>query len=264
MASPTPLKAILVDDEPLLVQHLSKLLSKHWSDLSIVATANDGSTGLVLIKQHSPDIVFLDIKMPRLSGLDVAKSLYDSNNPALLVFVTAFDDHAVEAFEHQAMDYLLKPIDEKRLVKTILHLQEKLEPAENRSSAAHENHLKTIDSLLSQVEQRTSDRTSWLKVNHLNDIHLVSYNDIIYVKAQDKYTTVVTTDKEYTSRKTIKELSDQFAPNQFMQISRGTIVNINFIDKIARDSKSAMYVCIKDSKTELKISRNYADSLKRL
>jgi len=257
--------AVLIDDEPALSEHLASVLAELWTNLDVVGTAEDGQTGLTLVEKHQPDVVFLDIKMPGMDGLQVAKTLCERSSIALVVFVTAYDEHAIAAFEHKAIDYLLKPIQEQRLAKTVDNLKSKLQITGQQSAQVPELNADTLATLISQLEQtRKTEIVNWLKLPHLNDIYLVNFDDIIYVKAEDKYTTVVTASQEYTSRKTIRQLSIQLDTARFLQISRAAIINLNYLDKIVRCSPHELYAKLTYADVELKVSRSFASSLRQL
>ncbi|QIL86627.1 response regulator transcription factor (plasmid) [Vibrio sp. HDW18] len=236
-------KAVLADDEPILCHHLNQLLAEVWPTLEVVATAANGEQALAAITHHLPDIVFLDIRMPKLSGIEVARELLHLPKIPLVVFITAYDEYALSAFETNAIDYLLKPLSLSRLVLCCEKLQ-------RQWSFCHAPQA-DLNQLLSQFEQITGGRVQyplWLKASKREEIHLISVSDVLYVKAQDKYLSLYksdgTTIQEYLLRSSLKELTTQLDPNQFWQIHRSLVVNIAKINKVKRDFNGKMWVHI--------------------
>lgn len=230
--------AIIADDEPLLRHHLDKSLSEVWPDLEIVATCGDGKQALEKIAQYTPDIVFLDIRMPELDGMAVAKQLVQLEQQPLVVFVTAFDQYAINAFEQNALDYLLKPINEERLEHCCQKLQQHLHAKSNKQAP-------DINHLLAQISQLTPKQQQylrWIKAAQGDDIHLISTNDVLYFKAEEKYVSIYTDESEYLIRTPIKELLQQLDPDLFWKIHRSTVVRVAAIDKVTKDFTGRMYV----------------------
>lgn len=248
------IKALIADDEPLLRFHLDKLLAEAWPELEVVAKCENGEQALSAIDKEHIDVAFLDIQMPGKTGLDVARDVAkrssNSDKPApLIIFITAFDHYAVSAFEANAIDYLLKPIDETRLIDAC----EKAKSRLSSHSAAPE-----LSSLMANLEKLSLSATpqfsKWLKASKQDEIHLVSVDDIAYLKAEDKYVTLITDDKrEYVLRSSIKELSNQLDPDCFWQIHRSTMINLHKLEKVKKDLTGRMNAYVAGSK--LPVSR---------
>lgn len=250
--------AVIADDEPLLRFHLDKLLAEVWPQLEVVASVNDGEQALKSIDHHQPDVVFLDIKMPLLDGMTLATRLNKLTKTPLVVFITAYDEYAVKAFEQNAVDYLLKPIDEKRLELTCQKLKDRLSNAQTDTS----HDLNTLLEHLKSVElSKETSYLNWIKAQRGEDIHLISSEDVLYFKAEDKYISVFVRDEQspnkienYIIRSSLKELILKLNPDNFWQIHRSTVVNIAFIDKVKRSFNGQFNVVILNN--ELPVSRN--------
>ncbi|MCE7616230.1 LytTR family DNA-binding domain-containing protein [Vibrio fluvialis] len=243
--------ALIADDEPLLRRHLNKYLADLWPQLNVVATADNGETALEAIHQHQPDIVFLDIRMPKLDGMAVANKLKGLIKPPLVVFVTAFDEYALRAFDTNAADYLLKPVTESRLQQCCERLQQRLQSAEQTAP-----DMTQLISQLSQLNVKPSYLT-WLKASKGEEIHLIAAADVLYLKAEDKYLSVYKQGErgieEYLLRSSLKELLAQLNPDQFWQIHRSVAVNVAKVDKVKKDFTGKMHVYIGERK--LAVSR---------
>ncbi|ENO8417375.1 response regulator transcription factor [Vibrio mimicus] len=246
-------KAVIADDEPLLRHHLNKMLADLWPVLEVVASAENGEVALQAIEHHQPDLVFLDIRMPKLDGMAVARRLLTLPKIPLVVFITAYDEYAVSAFEANAIDYLLKPLSLSRLASCCEKLQQQLQ--RNASPTAD------LTQLLSQFEQLTRSTKPeyqvWLKASKGEEIHLLAVSDVLYVKAEDKYLSLYKMQgsviQEYLLRSSLKELLAQLDPNQFWQIHRSVAVNVAKIDKVTRDLTGRMWVHI--DHVQLPVSR---------
>lgn len=243
--------ALIADDEPLLRRHLNQSLAELWPQLHVVATADNGETALDAIHQHQPDIVFLDIKMPKLDGMALANQLKALVKPPLVVFVTAFDEYALRAFDINAADYLLKPVSESRLQQCCERLQQRLQSAEPTAP--------DMTQLLSQLSKlnRQPSYLTWLKASKGEEIHLIAAADVLYLKAEDKYLSVYTQGERgieaYLLRTSLKELLAQLNPDQFWQIHRAVAVNVAKVDKVKKEFTGKMYVYIGERK--LAVSR---------
>ena len=243
--------ALIADDEPLLRRHLNQSLADLWPQLTVVATADNGETALEAIHQHQPDIVFLDIRMPKLDGMALANKLKGLIKPPLVVFVTAFDEYALRAFDTNAADYLLKPVTESRLQQCCERLQQRLQSAEQTAP-----DMTQLISQLSQLNVKPSYLT-WLKASKGEEIHLIAAADVLYLKAEDKYLSVYKQGErgieEYLLRSSLKDLQAQLNPEQFWQIHRSVVVNVAKVDKVKKDFTGKMYVYIGERK--LAVSR---------
>ncbi|EKO3945138.1 response regulator transcription factor [Vibrio fluvialis] len=243
--------ALIADDEPLLRRYLNQSLADLWPQLTVVATADNGETALEAIHQHQPDIVFLDIRMPKLDGMALANKLKGLIKPPLVVFVTAFDEYALRAFDTNAADYLLKPVTESRLQQCCERLQQRLQSAEQTAP-----DMTQLISQLSQLNVKPSYLT-WLKASKGEEIHLIAAADVLYLKAEDKYLSVYKQGErgieEYLLRSSLKDLLAQLNPEQFWQIHRSVAVNVAKVDKVKKDFTGKMYVYIGERK--LAVSR---------
>lgn len=224
-AEPT---AILVDDEENALSHLKRMLSECWPELRVLDTAQNGREALAKIGAQAPDIVFLDIKMPGTSGLQIAEAISDSVH---LVFVTAFDEFAVQAFEQAATDYLLKPVAPERLLETVSRLQQKL----NQSTATDSANLKNLLATLEETGAATQSWLQWLRVGHGDEVELVATSDVVYLQSDHKYTSVFTAHDEHVLRVSMTELEKQLNPGEFWRIHRGIIVAVKEIKSARRD-----------------------------
>ncbi|MGF1768333.1 response regulator transcription factor [Enterovibrio makurazakiensis] len=241
------MRAVIADDEPLLRHHLSKLLGELSSSIEVVASAKDGIEAVEKIKALKPDIVFLDIRMPGLNGLEVATIINELDVLPRIIFVTAYDHYAIEAFEQGAVDYLVKPIDESRLLKTCERLECQQEQSLNREE---------LINILSQTQVKKEAPLTWLKAAKGEDIHLIHVDDVEYFKAEDKYVTVVTQSSEYIIRTPLKNLSRNLCSDTFWQIHRSIIVKVSSIHRVSRDITGKMIVELNGSAHKLPVSRN--------
>jgi DNA-binding LytR/AlgR family response regulator len=241
-------KAVIADDEAPLRQFLRARLSEVWPELVICGEAKNGKEALDLIEKHRPHIAFLDIKMPGLTGMDVAEKIAGS---CRIVFVTAYDEYAVEAFEKEAVDYLLKPVSKERLEKTVKRLKENL-----ATGAALP--IEILQRLMPRLfHEKGSGSLQYLRVQHGDGVRLIHVEDVIYFKAEDKYTTVITREGESLVRKTIRELAEELDPEKFWQIHRGSIVNVRFIARVSRSLTGRGVVKLKDRSETLAVSSRY-------
>jgi DNA-binding LytR/AlgR family response regulator len=241
-------KAVIADDEAPLRQFLRARLSEVWPELVICGEAKNGKEALDLIEKHRPHIAFLDIKMPGLTGMDVAEKIAGS---CRIVFVTAYDEYAVEAFEKEAVDYLLKPVSKERLEKTVKRLKENL-----ATGAALP--IEILQRLMPRLfHEKGSGSLQYLRVQHGDGVRLIHVEDVIYFKAEDKYTTVITREGESLVRKTIRELAEELDPEKFWQIHRGSIVNVRFIARVSRSLTGKGVVKLKDRSETLAVSSRY-------
>ncbi len=248
-------KAIIADDEAPLRQFLATRLSEVWPERIIAGEAKDGREALDLIEQHRPHIAFLDIKMPGLTGMDVAEKIAGS---CRIVFVTAYDDYAVEAFEKEAMDYLLKPVTKERLEKTVMRLKEELAA----DATVPAEIIRRLMVHLSREEG--SRRLQYIRVQHGDGVRLIPVDEVIYFKAQDKYTLVITREGEFLIRKSIKELAEEVDPEKFWQIHRGTIINVRSIARVGHSLTRKGVVKLKDRSEVLTVSNRYMHLFKQM
>jgi DNA-binding LytR/AlgR family response regulator len=252
------IRAIIADDEEQLRKHLRSQLAEVWPDLTICGEARNGQEALELIEQYHPEISFLDIRMPGLSGIEVAKEIAGS---CWVVFVTAYDQYAVEAFEHEAIDYLLKPVTAERLEKTIRRLKEQIVSSHRPPQEIAE----IVKRLLTSLPQRQAPAyLQFVRVQKGDGIRLIPVEEVYYFKASDKYTMVITKEGESLIKKPIKELADELDPQQFWRIHRGTIVNVQCVDQVSRSVTGRGVVRLKGRPETLAISRQYIHLFKQM
>lgn len=251
-------KAIIADDEKELRIYLKSILSEIWPELVICGEAKNGKEALELVESKRPQIAFLDIRMPGLSGMEVAKRIAGL---CRIVFVTAFDQYAVEAFEKEAVDYLLKPVSKERLVQTIQRLKNQLDSSSEPPARLAE----VIEQVISKLPGRGETHfLRWIKTQDKDSIRLIPVEEADYFKAEDKYTLVITKEGESLIKKSIKELAQELDPGQFWQIHRGTIVNVSKIDKVSRSLTGRGMLKLKGRPELLTVSRNYLPLFKQM
>jgi DNA-binding LytR/AlgR family response regulator len=244
----TEVKAVIADDEAPLRQSLRARLAEVWPELVICGEAKNGKEALALVERHRPQIAFLDIRMPGLTGMQVAEKIAGA---CRIVFVTAYDDYAVEAFEKEAVDYLLKPVIRERLEKTVKRLKEELETGATLPA-------EMLHRLMVRLSREEGSKSlQYLRVQHGDGVRLIPVAEVIYFKAEDKYTTVITKEGESLVRKSIKELADELDPEKFWQIHRGTIVNVRSIARVSRSLTGKGVVKLKDRSETLAVSNRY-------
>jgi len=245
------IKAIIADDEGQLRSYLKSRLSDVWPDLVICGEAGNGQEALELIEAYRPHIAFLDIRMPGLSGMEVAKKIAGT---CRVVFIAAYDHYAVEAFESEAMDYILKPVTRKRLKKTTDRLKKQL----TASSGPPADLSKAVERIIARLPNKEMPNyLQWIRVLQGKEIRLVPVEEVLYFKASDKYTMVITKGGESLIKKPIKELTSELDPNKFWRIHRGTIVNAGCIAKMSRSITGRGVVRLKDYPETLTVSRSY-------
>lgn len=250
------IRAIVAEDEDILREQLKEELSILWPDLIICGEASDGIAALNLIKERWPEIAFLDIKMPGISGLEVAKRVVGR---CQIVFITAYDKYAVEAFEDEAIDYILKPVTRERLKKTIKRIKDRI-----GIPIKPYGEITEIMERLTDALQKRPAYLKWIKVQHGDGIRIIPVGDVFYFKAEDKWTVVRHRDGESLIRKTITELSDEIDPQQFQRIHRSTIVNIGSIAKVVRTFSGGHEIKLKDISETLIVSRSYSHLFKQM
>lgn len=250
MSRPT---AAIAEDEPHLRAELGDKLATLWPELTIVGVAEDGIQALRLLDTQNPDIFFLDVQMPGLSGIDVAAR---ANGRCHVVFVTAYDAHAITAFEQGAVDYLLKPFSMARLAAAVARLKE-------RMSSSPANLAGLLQSLSAQPTAKPQ-HLRWINASQGNEVRLITIDEVCYFQADAKYTMVVTADRESLIRKTIKELVAELDPDLFWQIHRSTIVNINAVASLQRGVGPNPSLRLKQRPETLVVSAPYAHLFRQM
>ena len=243
--------AVIADDEPLLRASLKSALAQAWPELDIVAEAANGAEAVAAVREHQPAFAFLDIEMPRMNGLEAAAEIRGQSH---VVFVTAYDRYAVEAFERGAIDYVLKPAAVERLADTVERLKARL-----GTPAA------VIDGLVGELARRFApgaERLQWLQATLGNTLKLVNVDDVLYFQSDTKYTRLVTRDSEALVKKTLRELASELDPRHFWQIHRGTIVNVRAIGSVTLDELGRREVSLRDRPEKLEVSRTFAHLFK--
>lgn len=251
-------KAVIADDEKELRTYLKSLLAVTWPDLVICGEAGNGREALELVEDEGPQVIFLDIRMPGLSGMEVAQKIA---GVCRVVFVTAYDQYAVEAFEREAVDYLVKPVSRERLTQTVERLKKQLDVSiEPPAGLAG-----VVEHVLASLSAKTAaDFLHWIRVQVKDSVHLIPVEEVNYFQAKDKYTLVITKDGESLIRKTIKELISELDPNLFWQIHRSIIVNVSKIDRVSRSFTGRGILRLKERPELLTVSRNYLHLFKQM
>jgi DNA-binding LytR/AlgR family response regulator len=243
--------ALIADDEPLLARHMQQQLLQLWPGLVILPVVSNGLEAAASIAAHAPDLAFLDIQMPGMSGLEVAQGIEGATR---VVFVTAYDMHAVEAFEHAAIDYLLKPLRTERLARTLDRI---------RAAIAAPLHARHDDTALVQALRQLMQpvavgaRLRYVRAAKGGLVHNIPVDDVLFFQADDKYTVVQTAADEYLIRSPVAELQARLDPEQFWQVHRATIVNLVHLAGTRRDDASRLYVRLRGHAAELPVSRAY-------
>lgn len=245
------IKAIIADDNESFVAHLEALLSDIWPSLVICDRAKSGPEALEAIQTHKPHLAFLEVRLPGICGMQVARKIAGS---CRVVFITGYDHYAVNAFETGAVDYLVKPVNSERLEKAITRLKEQM--------AATTTPPPDLTQIVEQVMAHASERLAqhylqWLRVQRGDTVLLVPVEDVCYFRASDKYTLVVTNEGESLIKKPIKDLADELDPHKYWRIHRGTIVNVAHIDKISRSVTGRGAVKLRNRPEVLTVSRAY-------
>lgn len=247
---------LIADDEPHLAKALQAQLNA-WPDLQVVAVARNGLEAAAKIAELQPDVAFLDIQMPGLTGLEVAQGIEGATR---VVFVTAYDAYAVQAFEQEAVDYLLKPVKLERLQQTVERVQRALAEPQADTDA----HMLTALRRLLPVAPPVTERLRWVRASSGDLTTQIAIEDVRYFHADDKYTCVQTEQTEYLIRTPIMELAAQLDPTHFWQIHRSTIVNLRYLEGTRRDDVSRLFVRIKGMVRELPVSRAYVHLFKAM
>lgn len=252
----TVIRAVLADDERLLREQLQARLNECWPDLEICGFARDGLEAVRMVEELQPDVVFLDIRMPGLTGIEAAREIACQDNwQGEIVFVTAYDEYAVTAFEEGAVDYLLKPVERARLDLTVGRLRARL------AQTSPPDHQAALMQTLAQLQTRlTGDiapRLRWLQCGAGSNTKLVNVDDVLFFRSDEKYTRVQTATHEAFIRTPIRELVGQLDPQQFWQIHRATIVNLAAIAAVQRDDTGRQRVSLKQHSEVLEVSRSF-------
>jgi DNA-binding LytR/AlgR family response regulator len=258
MSSPEGLKsrdptAVIAEDEHLLAEELVDLLHLLWPQLRIVERVVDGVAALQAIEAHSPELAFLDIEMPLLTGIEVARQVAGRCH---VVFITAYDQHALDAFEAGAIDYVLKPPTAARLATTVHRLKTTLSqpPRDLRSALVGQG----------RGASTATRHLQWINASRGAAVRLLTVEEILYFKSDQKFTMVVTRDAEALIKKTIRELTDELDPAMFWQVHRSTIVNVYAIDSVIRDDRGNLTLRLKNRSESLPVSEAYGHLFRQM
>jgi DNA-binding LytR/AlgR family response regulator len=246
-------RALIAEDEALLRAQLKARLIEAWPELGEIIEAENGEQALALIHERAPEIVFLDIRMPRKSGLEVAQAL---SGRCHVVFVTAYDEYAIAAFDEGAVDYVLKPVTAERIAKVVARVKARL--------ALPPLDLAALLRRLAEREPSGAAPLKWIRASLGNVMQMIAVTDVVYFRAEDKYTKVVTRDAEALIRKPIKDLYDELDQEAFWQIHRATIVNLNAIARVERDFRDQPVITLKSRPERLTVSRTFAHRFKTM
>jgi len=242
-------KAIIADDEDLPRAELRRMLAVAWPELEIAAECEHGPAAVEAIDRHAPDIAFLDIRMPGLSGLDVARA---ASGRCHTVFTTAYDSHAVAAFDAGAVDYLLKPVAADRLAQTVARLRERL-----RSAAPAPDLDGLVAQLAARLQPGAAQRLRWLSASVGDTIKMFGIDEVLFFQSDEKYTRVVTASDEAHVRKPLKEIAEGLDPELFWQVHRGVIVRAAAIARAQRDELGRITLQLKGHPEKLAVSQAY-------
>ena len=247
-----PVSALIADDEPLLRDQLRLQLARLWPELAVVAEARNGREAVELFDLHLPQVVFLDVHMPGLNGIEAARSV---TRRAQIVFVTAYEQYAVQAFEHGAIDYVLKPIDAARLADTVQRLKLRFARAAEPLPGTEA----VLESLAEELRRRAAPRgwLQWIKASVGTSVRLIPVEQVAFLRSDEKYTLVVWDGGEALIRKTVRELADELDPERFAQVHRSVIVNLHRVSQVARGPNETAEVHLKGRTELLPVSRSF-------
>lgn len=270
-----PARAILADDERLMRDQLVLALQQAWPELRLEAQARNGQEALEAVKQWHPDVVFLDIRMPALNGIDTARAIVDwadeqDTTAPEIVFITAYDQYAVEAFEHGAVDYILKPAEPERLAKTVARVCQRLQQRHQDASPLASDAVpppllaQVLQQLTRQMKPQASAPLRWIQASLGQSLQMVPVEDVLFFSSDDKYTRVRTATQEHFIRKPIKELIDELDPEVFWPIHRATVVNARAIEAARRDDRGRLVLSLRGCSETLVVSRNHSARFKSM
>lgn len=252
--------AVIAEDEPILRAQLKAKLGKLWPDLKILADVGDGEAALEAIAEHQPSLAFLDIQMPEMTGIEVAKSLASNREiKCHVVFVTAFDQYAVDAFNAGAIDYVLKPYSDERLQSAVERLKERLSavPAQPQN----------LEALMQQLAARLNpgaEKLKWIKANIGSNLRLIPIEDVLFFQSDEKYTLVATKELDALIKTPIKEILEGIDSEKFWQIHRSTVVQAAAIESVSRDFRGQAFVKVRGRKETLTVSRPFSHLFKQM
>ena len=249
--------AVIADDERLMREQIAARLKEAWPELEIVGEAANGREAVALVRAREPDVVFLDIRMPEMDGIEAARALAGQ---AHVVFVTAYDEYAVNAFEQGAVDYLLKPADPERVATTCQRLRARIE----RKPDAMVELLAQLSQRLPVGAVKPREYLRWVQASVGATLRVIPTTDILFFRAEDKYTRVQTTGFEALIRKTIKDLVEELDPAEFWQIHRAIVIRVDAVEQVGRDFRGHQVVKMKGRDEKLEVSRSFSHLFKQM
>jgi DNA-binding LytR/AlgR family response regulator len=278
-----PTRALIADDERLMREQLRARLAEVWPELRIVAEARNGIEALQLTEQHHPDLVFLDIRMPGMTGVEAARGIAqlptgdeapDGWPGCEIVFITAYDQYAIEAFEQGVVDYVLKPAERERLALTVQRMRKRLAQrdlagasseaagAESGDPPSTVGLQQLLQRLATQMNPAAAPHLRWIQATVGQSIQMIPVEEVLFFISDEKYTRVQTATVEALIRKPIKELVEELDANQFWQIHRSTLVNTRAIAGVTRDLRGRQLVAVKGRPERLEVSRSFTGLFK--
>jgi DNA-binding LytR/AlgR family response regulator len=246
--------ALIAEDEPLMRERLREKLALLWPECTVVGEAADGDEALALFDAHAPDVAFLDVRMPGRSGLDVAALI---GGDCHVVFITAYDQYAINAFATGAADYLLKPVETERLAQTVERVKKKLAAPPADLSAL-------VAELKRNAGAAPAPRLRWIKAAVGKQVKLIAVSDVVFFQSDTKYTRVVLPQSEALIRTPLKDLLSELDPDQFWQVHRGTVVNLEAVAGILREDAERQFVLLRNRTERLPISRQFVHRFKQM
>lgn len=257
--------AIIADDERLMRDQLRMRLGQVWPELEIVGEAKNGDEAVELVDQLAPDFTFLDIRMPGKTGMEAAAVI---GNKSRVVFVTAYDAYAVEAFERGAIDYVLKPPELERLQITVERLKGRLSAPAGTPATAGGDVNASVAAMLNQLAEKIAapkkTYLQWIQASIGQDLRMIPVEEILFFRSDEKYTCVQTAKYEALIRKPVRDLAEELDPDLFWQIHRATLVNVNAIEGVTRDIRGRHLVMIKERSEKLEVSRSFLHLFKQM
>jgi DNA-binding LytR/AlgR family response regulator len=271
-----PARALIADDERLMREQLRARLAEVWPELEIVAEAKNGLEAVELTETHKPDLVFLDIRMPGMTGVEAARAIaqlptHDDEGAdgwpgCEIVFITAYDQYAIEAFEQGVVDYVLKPAERERLTVTVERIRKRLAQRRDNGQGEHDDAPPAMQQLLQKLAARMDPakepRLRWIQATVGQNIQMIPVEDVLFFISDEKYTRVQTATLEALIRKPIKELIEELDADVFWQIHRSTLVNTKFIAGVSRDLRGRQLVAVKGHNEKLEVSRSFTGLFK--
>jgi DNA-binding LytR/AlgR family response regulator len=252
---------LIAEDEELIRAEVARLTQHHWPQARVVATVEDGDSALAAWEQYAPDVAFLDIQMPGCTGLEVARSIFAAQSKTQVVFLTAYNEHAIAAFDAGAFDYLLKPVKDARFAQTVRRLNEAMRQPQ-ATIAGLENLLDRLTQAFGQPLPKAS--LKWISASSGNQIKLIDLEDVYFLQSDNKYTRVVYRDGEALIRKPLRELIAELDGDRFKQVHRASVVNLNAVASIHRDGLGKGQIRFKQSKEVVDVSAVYMGLFKAL